>query len=98
MTPRVNGKLGVWMAAGVLVGSMALGGCVTRTYVDEQITMVSGRVDVVDRKASDALARADAASAAAAAAASDASRANQRLDQLEGRVQALEMRPRTPRG
>jgi len=98
MTPRVNGKLGVLVAASMVVGSLGLGGCVTRVYVDEQITMVSGRIDVVDRKATDALARADAAAAAAAAAASEANRANQRLDVLEGRVNALESRPRTPRG
>ncbi len=98
MTPRVNGKFGVWVAASLLVGSLGLGGCVTRTYVDEQITLVSGRIDVVDRKASDALARADAAAAAAAAAGSEAGRAHQRIDQLEIRVQNLETRPRTPRG
>lgn len=98
MTPRENRKLGVWVAASVLVGSIGLGGCVTRTYVDEQITIVSGRIDAVDRKATDALARADAAASAAAAASGEAGRAHQRIDQLEIRVQNLETRPRTPRG
>ena len=99
MNPVEYRKAGVWLAASLAVGAMGLGGCVTTEYVDERIVAVNARIDTVDAKATDALSRADAAAAAAAAAAADARNANQRLDQLEGRVHTLEQRPlRTPRG
>lgn len=68
------------------VGGLALSGCATTKYVDEQIASVNGRVDAVDAKATDAIQRADAANSAAQAAANDARTANQRLDQLTARV------------
>jgi outer membrane murein-binding lipoprotein Lpp len=80
------------------IGGLALGGCATRGYVDEQMAAMNDRVGAVDAKAQDALQRADAASAAAQAAATDARTANQRLDQLTGRVDQLERMPaRRPR-
>jgi murein lipoprotein len=77
---------------------MSLSACATKSYVDEQIAGVNSRIGSVDAKATDALQRADAAGSAAQAAAADARTANQRLDQLSGRVDRLEQAPvRTPR-
>jgi outer membrane murein-binding lipoprotein Lpp len=80
----------VRLVSALLVGGLALSGCATTKYVDEQIASVNGRVDAVDAKAQDAIQRADAANAAAQAAAGEAQNANQRLDQLTGRVDRLE--------
>ena len=77
-------------AALVVLGGLSVGGCATTDYVDEQIAAVNQRIDGVDAKATDAGRRADAAAAAANAAAADARNANQRLDQLTPRVDALE--------
>ncbi len=49
------------------VGGLALSGCATTKYVDEQIASVNGRVDAVDAKATDAIQRADAANSTAQA-------------------------------
>ncbi|WP_200937169.1 MULTISPECIES: hypothetical protein [unclassified Phenylobacterium] len=68
------------------VGGLALSGCATTDYVNEQIAAVNGRIDAVDSKATDAIQRADAANSAAQAASNDARNANQRLDQLTARV------------
>ena len=68
------------------VGGLALSGCATTDYVDQQIATVNGRIDAVDAKATDAIQRADAANSAAQAAGNDARTANQRLDQLTARV------------
>ena len=68
------------------VGGLALSGCATTDYVNEQIAAVNGRIDAVDAKATDAIQRADAANGAAQAAGNDARNANQRLDQLTARV------------
>ncbi|WP_293407171.1 hypothetical protein [Phenylobacterium sp.] len=68
------------------VGGLALSGCATTDYVNEQIAAVNGRIDAVDAKATDAIQRADAANSAAQAAGNDARNANQRLDQLTARV------------
>ena len=54
------------------VGGLALSGCATTDYVDQQIATVNGRIDAVDAKATDAIQRADAANSAAQAAAGDA--------------------------
>jgi hypothetical protein len=86
------------LAAALVLGGLGLSACATKGYVNDQIATVNTRIDAVDRKASDALARADAAGAAANGAATDARTANQRLDQLTARVDALEARPvRRPR-
>lgn len=93
MTRVNNRKSGVWLASILLLGASSLGACATTDYVDEQIAAVNSRVDAVDAKATDALQRADAAGSAAQAAAAEARTANQRLDQLTGRVDSLEQRP-----
>ena len=97
--PQVINRIArVQLAAALVLGGLGLSACATKEYVNEQIATVNTRIDGVDRKASDALARADAAGAAANGAATDARTANQRLDQLTARVDAIEARPvRRPR-
>lgn len=101
------------LVAAVTVSGLALSACATNSYVDEQIAMVNSRIDQIDARVTTATQRADAAAAEARAAnqaaqaanaaaqgvATDARTANQRLDQLDGRVNTLESGPaRTPRG
>lgn len=81
------------LVAALLLGGLALSGCATEKYVDEQIAIVNTRIGQVDAKASDAIQRADAAAAAAQAAAADARTANERLDQLTSRVDRFEQAP-----
>lgn len=78
------------VAAALVAGGLSLSACATRGYVDERIAEVNARIDTVDRKATDALARADAANAAAQAAANDARNANSRIDQITTRVDTIE--------
>lgn len=99
--------------AAVAVGGLVMTGCATNGYVDEQIAAVNSRIDATDARVTTATQRADAAqqtanqanqaataaNSAAQAAATDARTANQRLDQMGGRVDALEKPPtRRPRG
>jgi murein lipoprotein len=94
------------VVAVILVGGLGLSACATQDYVDQQIAGVNGRIDQLDARVQTATQRADqanqaaqAANSAAQAAATDARSANQRLDQLGGRVDTLERAPvRTPRG
>ncbi len=94
------------VVAVILVGGLGLSACVTQDYVDQQIAGVNSRIDQLDARVQTATQRADAAnsaaqsaSAAANQAATDARTANQRIDQLDGRVGNLERAPvRTPRG
>lgn len=103
----------VRVAAVIGLGAIAVTGCATNGYVDEQIAMVNSRIDQVDARVATAAQRAEAANTAAAsaatsasaantaaqAAATDARTANQRLDQLGGRVDTLEKGPmKKPRG
>lgn len=97
----------------IALGGLAVTGCATNGYVDEQIAAVNSRIDQVDARVTTATQKADAAqstansaqqaasaaNSAAQGAATDARTANQRLDQLNGRVDALENPPtRRPRG
>jgi outer membrane murein-binding lipoprotein Lpp len=91
------------VVAVILVGGLGLSACATTEYVDQQIAAVNGRIDQLDARVQTAAQRADAAAAsaqaansAAQAAATDARSANQRLDQLGGRVDTLEKAPATP--
>jgi outer membrane murein-binding lipoprotein Lpp len=91
------------VVAVILVGGLGLSACATQDYVDQQIAGVNSRIDQLDARVQTATQRADAANAAAQAAATDARTANQRIDQLGGRVDRLEQTPaappaRTPRG
>jgi outer membrane murein-binding lipoprotein Lpp len=85
--PRVSG---LRLALALAAGGLALSGCATQGYVDEQIAAVNTRISSVEARAQDAAQRADAANSAAQAAANDARTANQRLDQLTGRVDQME--------
>ena len=80
------------LVAAAVLGALGLSACASNTYVDEQIAAANSRIGTVDAKATDALARADAANAAAGAAASDARSAHQRIDQLTARVDSMEQR------
>jgi outer membrane murein-binding lipoprotein Lpp len=92
----------------IMLAGLGLSACASTSYVDERIAQVNSRIDQVDARVTAAQQRADAANSAAqsanqaaAAAATDARSANQRIDQLTGRVQTLENPPapaRTPRG
>ncbi len=97
----------------VALGGLTMTACATNGYVDEQIAAVNSRLDATDARVTTATQKADAAqstansatsaassaNSAAQAAATDARTANQRLDQLTGRVDALEKPPtRRPRG
>jgi outer membrane murein-binding lipoprotein Lpp len=97
MRPITNRLSKLSVATVLVLGGLGLSACVTREYVTEQIAVVDTRVNAVDAKATDAIQRADAANAAAQAAATDARTANQRLDQLTPRVDALEQRAMTTR-
>jgi outer membrane murein-binding lipoprotein Lpp len=94
------------LAAAVAIAGLSLSACATKSYVNEQVDMLSTRINAVDSKADQALQQAQAANSAAQqantaaqAAATDAQNANQRLDQLTTRVDTLEQNAtrRTPR-
>lgn len=97
----------------VAVAGLGLSACATNQYVDEKVAAVNTRIDQLDQRVQSAAQRAEAANSAAQtanssaqaansaaqAAATDARTANQRLDQLTGRVETLEKGPaRKPRG
>jgi chromosome segregation ATPase len=97
----------------IAMGGLALSACATNGYVDEQIAAVNSRIDQTDQRVASAASRAEAANSAAQAAATEARAANtaaqgaatearsanQRLDQTNGRIDAMEKAPvRTPRG
>lgn len=69
----------------ILVGAMGLGGCATKSYVQEQIAPVSQRVDALETR----LQQTDGTAKAALA---EAQNHAQRLDQLGGRVDGVEQR------
>ena len=82
----------------VALGGPGLSACATSQCVDERIAMMNSRIDQTDARVTTAAQRAEAASLAAKAAATDARTANQRIDQLGGRVDTMERGPtRTPR-
>ena len=88
------------IAAAVILGGFSLSACVTQEYVDRRIDEVNTHVTAVDARASEAAQKADAAMAAAQAAQAAAATANQRIDQLGGRVDIIEQRlvTKRPRG
>jgi murein lipoprotein len=92
-------------AMAVLAGSVALGGCATKGYVNEQIATVNQRIDGLDGRLRTVEGTSGQALAAAQAAAGQAQQNGQRIDQLQGRVDGLDQqvqqmraRPRRPRG
>jgi methyl-accepting chemotaxis protein len=84
--------------------ALGLGACATN--YDEQFAMVNNRLDTMnsrmdglDARVQEAIGRADAAGQAANVAATEARTANQRVDQLGGRVDTMQRMPaRSPRG
>ncbi len=97
------------VAAVIILGGLSATACATNGYVDEQIAATNSRIDALDARVQTAAQRAEAgntaaaaassqaaaANAAAQAAATDARTANQRLDQVGGRLDTLE-KPKTP--
>jgi murein lipoprotein len=74
----------------ILMGSSALGGCATKSYVREQVAVVSQRVDTLDAKLQSTDATAKQALGEAQSASGQAQNNGQRLDQLTGRVDGVE--------
>lgn len=79
-------------AALILVGSLSLGGCATKTFVREQIAPVSQRVDALETKLQETDGTAKSALAQAQAVTGQVQNDSQRLDQLNGRVDGIEQR------
>lgn len=88
MTPSLK----IIPAVAILAGSLGLGGCATKGYVNEQIATVNQRIDGVESRlqATDGVAQAARSEAQAANAQSQTN--TQRLDQLTGRVDSLDQR------
>ena len=86
----------------LLLGSLGLGACATKSFVREEVAVVSQRVDALetrlqatDGKASQALAEAQAASGQTQGNAQRLEQLNSRVDGIEQRMQqAQRKRPR----
>jgi peptidoglycan hydrolase CwlO-like protein len=79
-------------AVTMLAGALALGGCATKGYVNDQIASVNQRIDGLEGRLQSTDTQVQAAQAAAQAASGQAQQANQRIDQLNSRVDSLEQR------
>jgi outer membrane murein-binding lipoprotein Lpp len=79
-------------AALILVGSLGLGGCATKSFVREQIATVNQRIDGLDAKLQATDGTAKQALAEAQAASGQAQNNGQRLEQLNARVDGIEQR------
>lgn len=88
MTPSLK----IIPAVAILAGSLGLGGCATKGYVNEQIATVNQRIDGVETRLADTDATAKAARAEAQAAAAQSMTNTQRIDQINGRVDGVEQR------
>ena len=98
------------VAVVIALGAVSVTACATNQYVDEKFAATNSRIDQLDARVTSASQSAASATTAAASSASaanttaqsaatDARTANQRLDQLTGRVDALEKAPaKKPRG
>jgi TolA-binding protein len=95
-----------FVAAMLLIGSVAVGGCATKGYVNQQIATVNTRIDGIDGHLRTVEGTSGQALAQAQAAAGQTQQNSQRLDQLTGRVDGLDQqmqqqrqqRQRKPRG
>lgn len=74
----------------ILAGSLTLGGCATKGYVNEQIATVNQRIDALDTRLQTTDGTAKAAQAEAQAASGQAQNNSQRIDQLNARVDGVE--------
>ena len=79
----------------ILAGTVALGGCATKSYVREQIAPVSQRVDTLETRLQETDGTAKSALAEAQAASGQSQNNGQRLDQLTGRVDGIDQRLQT---
>ena len=79
MSPSLN-KLAP--AIVILAGSLGVGGCATKGYVNEQIATVNQRIDQVESRLQATDQTAQAALAEAQSASGQAQNTSQRLDQL----------------
>ena len=90
----------------ILVGSVSLGGCATKGYVNQQIATVNARIDGIDGHLRTVDATAGQALAQAQAAAGQAQQNGQKIDQVNARVDGLDQqvqllakqKQRRPRG
>ncbi len=90
----------------ILLGSVSLGGCATKGYVNEQIATVNTRIDGIDSHLRTVEGTSGQALTQAQAAAGQAQQNGQRIDQLNGRVDGVDQqmqqlqkqRARKPRG
>lgn len=90
----------------ILLGSVGLGGCATKGYVNEQIATVNTRIDGIDGHLRTVEGTSGQALTQAQAAAGQAQQNSQRIDQLNGRVDGVDQqmqqlqkqRARKPRG
>ncbi len=90
----------------ILLGSVSLGGCATKGYVNEQIATVNTRIDGIDGHLRTVEGTSGQALTQAQAAAGQAQQNGQRIDQLNGRVDGVDQqmqqlqkqRARKPRG
>jgi murein lipoprotein len=76
----------------ILVGSVGLGGCASKSFVREQIAPVSQRVDALETRLQETDGTAKAALAEAQAASAQSQSNGQRLDQVTTRVDSVEQR------
>ena len=90
----------------ILLGSVSLGGCATKGYVNDQIATVNTRIDGIDGRLRTVEGVSGQALTQAQAAAGQAQQNGQRIDQLNGRVDGVDQhmqqlqkqRARKPRG
>ncbi len=78
-------KKSIATAGLMIAGALSLSACATTKYVDEQIATVNGRVGALEKQVQQV-------DSTAQAAAASAQSANQRLDQLTGRVDSIDQR------
>jgi outer membrane murein-binding lipoprotein Lpp len=76
----------------ILAGSLGLGGCATKGYVNDQIATVNQRIDALDSRLQATDGTAKQALAEAQAASGQAQQNSQRIDQLNMRADAIEQR------
>jgi outer membrane murein-binding lipoprotein Lpp len=74
----------------LILGSLGLGGCATKGYVNRQIASVNQRIDGLQTQLNTTTSTAQAAQAAAQAAGGQAQQNAQSIQTLSGRVDSLE--------
>ncbi len=80
-----------------LAGAVALSGCATKSYVQEQIAPVSQRVTALETQLQQTDQTAKAALAEAQGHTQRLDQLNSRVDGIDQRLQAQEARPKRPR-